>query len=324
MEALPHANVPTIVLSVASITALFLFKRFLPRLPGPLVVAASGIILAAPGWLEELGIQPIAPVPRTFPTPALPSFDHVGALVPGACAIAVMAFLESAAVARALRDPGDTQIDTNRELLATAAANIAGAFFRTLPSAGGFSQSAVNKGAGARTQAAALVTVGLALLVGLFLGPVLSLLPQATLAALVLAVAVGVVFTLLLVLSILDRPRVALTAKHDDVAVVAVLGPLYTANVLGTEQRVLDVVDDVPGLRILVLDLTVIQEMSVTIIDTLTDLDHELAATGVELRIAGMPRSAAEVAERTPWFQGLVAAGRVSATVEDASPGNGR
>ena len=58
-----------------------------------------------------------------------------------------------------------------------------------------------------------------------------------------------------------------------------------------------------------------------TIIDTLTDLDHELAATGVELRIAGMPRSAAEVAERTPWFQGLVAAGRVSATVEDASPG---
>ena len=364
VEALPHANVPTIVLSVASITALFLFKRFLPRLPGPLVVVAAGIILAAPGWLEELGVQPIAPVPRTFPTPALPSFDHVGALVPGACAIAVMAFLESAAVARALRDPGDTQIDTNRELLATAAANIAGAFFRTLPSAGGFSQSAVNKGAGARTQAAALVTVGLALLVGLFLGPVLSLLPQATLAALVFvavfglidvkalrelwrvsrrdfaiaavtagvgltaglleAVAVGVVFTLLLVLSILDRPRVALTAQHDDVAVVAVLGPLYTANVLGTEQRVLDVADDVPGLRILVLDLTVIQEMSVTIIETLTDLDHELAATGVELRIAGMPRSAAEVAERTPWFQGLVAAGRVSATVEDASPGNGR
>ena len=73
----------------------------------------------------------------------------------------------------------------------------------------------------------------------------------------------------------------------------------------------------------MVLDLTVIQEMSVTIIDTLTDLDHELAATGVELRIAGMPRSAAEVAERTPWFQGLVAAGRVSATVEDASPGMG-
>ena len=217
---------------------------------------------------------------------------------------------------------------------------MAGAFFRTLPSAGGFSQSAVNKGAGARTQAAALVTVGLALLVGLFLGPVLSLLPQATLAALVFvavfglidvkalrelwrvsrrdfaiaavtagvgltaglleAVAVGVVFTLLLVLSILDRPRVALTAKHYDVAIVAVLGPLYTANVLGTERRVLDVVDDVPGLRIMVLDLTVIQGMSVTIIDTLTDLDHELAATGVELRIAGIRVVPPRSPERTP------------------------
>ena len=57
-----------------------------------------------------------------------------------------------------------------------------------------------------------------------------------------------------------------------------------------------------------------------TIIDTLTDLDRELAASGVELRIAGMPRTAAEVAERTPWFQGLAAAGRVSATVADATP----
>ena len=248
------------------------------------------------------------------------------------------------------------------QLLATAAANVAGAFFRALPAAGGFSQSAVNKGAGARTQMAALVTVVLALLVGLFLGPVLSLLPQATLAALVfvavfglidvkalrelwsvsrrdfaiaavtagvgltagllVAVAVGVVFTLLLVLNILNRPRVALTAQHDDVAVVAVLGPLYTANVLGTEQLILEVADDVPGVRILVLDLTVIQEMSVTIIETLTDLDGG-SASGIELRIAGMPSTAAEVAERTPWFQGLAAAGRVSATVEDASPGDG-
>ena len=81
-----------------------------------------------------------------------------------------MAFLESAAVARALRDPGDTQIDTNRELLATAAANIAGAFFRTLPAAGEFSQSAVNKGAGARTQAAALVTVVSATVLGYAVG----------------------------------------------------------------------------------------------------------------------------------------------------------
>ena len=112
----------------------------------------------------------------------------------------------------------------------------------------------------------------------------------------------------------------ASTAQHDDVAVVAVLGPLYTANVLFTEERVLDVAHDVPGLRVLVLDLTVIQEMSVTIIETLIDLDRELAATGVALRIAGMPRSAAEVAERTTCFQGLVATGRVSATVEDASP----
>ena len=94
-----------------------------------------------------------------------------------------MALLESAAVARGIRKPGEPQIDSNRELLATGAANVVGV---VLPGAarrpGGFSQSAVNQGAGARTQLASIVTVVLALLVVIFLAPVLSLLPQATLA----------------------------------------------------------------------------------------------------------------------------------------------
>jgi SulP family sulfate permease len=248
VEALPGANLATIVLSVSSIAVLVLISRFAPRLPGPLIVVVAGILLAAFSGIVASGVGLIPKVPSGLPTLVLPTFQGAGAMIPGALAIAVMAFLESASVARGIRRTGDPQVDSDRELLATGAASLVGAFFQSMPAAGGFSQSAVNQKAGARSQLATMVTVVLAVIVALFLGPVLSLLPQATLAAIVFvavmglidvkglirlsrlspvefwialvtaviglsvgllaAVAVGVVLTLVMVLHELNRPRV--------------------------------------------------------------------------------------------------------------------
>jgi MFS superfamily sulfate permease-like transporter len=354
IAAIPHANPMTMLLSAVSVAALFLFKRFLPRVPGPLIVVAAGILLVAFGGLRSAGVELITPVAQAFPLPALPSFDHLFQLIPGALAIAVMAFLESAAVARGIREPDDPRIDSNRELLATAMANLLGGWFQTLPAAGGFSQSAVNKAAGARSQLAALVTVVLALLIGLFLGPVISLLPQATLASLVFvavfglidvkdlallwriskrdfaismvttiigltagllaAVAVGVLFTLVLLLAALNKPRVRVDANEGGRMVVSLLGPLYTANVLATEQLILDAVDAARSsedLTELTLDSSTIQEISITVILALRDLDRELAGRGVRLFVRGLPAAPRRVAARTKWFRALEAEGRV-------------
>ncbi|WP_349863457.1 SulP family inorganic anion transporter [Leifsonia sp. WHRI 6310E] len=354
IAAVPQANPWTALLAVCSIAALFLFKRFLPRVPGPLIVVAAGILLVAFGGAKEAGVELIAPVGQAFPLPVLPSFDHVFQLIPGALAIAVMAFLETAAVARGIRDLDDPRIDSNRELFAIGVANLVGGWFQALPAAGGFSQSAVNKAAGARSQVAAIVTVVLALLIGLFLGPVISLLPQATLAALVFvavfglidvkdlallwriskrdftiaavvtvigltagllaAVAVGVLFTLVLVLAAMNKPRIHAEAAADGHMAVTLLGPLYTANVLATEQAVLDAADaaaQVATLHELTLDCSTLQDISITVILAFRDLDRELAGRGVRLRVRGLPSAAREIAARTPWFQGLEADGRV-------------
>ncbi|CAM5522987.1 SulP family inorganic anion transporter [Leifsonia shinshuensis] len=354
IAAVPHANPVTAALSALSIAALFLFKRFLPRVPGPLIVVAAGILLVAFGGLRSAGVELITPVSQAFPLPTLPSLDHVFQLIPGALAIAVMAFLESAAVARGLRELDDPRIDSNRELLATAMANLIGGWFRTLPAAGGFSQSAVNKSAGARSQLAALVTVVLALLIGLFLGPVISLLPQATLAALVFvavfglidvkdlvllwrvsrrdfavamatavigltagllaAVGVGVLFTLVLVLAALNKPRVRVDETEGGRLAVSLLGPLYTANVLATEQAILDATDAARAageVTELTLDCSPLQDISVTVILALQNLDQELAGRGVRLRVRGLPAAARAIAARTKWFRGMEAEGRV-------------
>ncbi|WP_022891182.1 SulP family inorganic anion transporter [Agromyces subbeticus] len=374
VEAVPSAHLATVVLSIGSVAGLFLMKRFLPKVPAPLIVVAAGILLVAFTGLDEAGLELIAPVPQGFPPIVLPTFANLGAMLPGAGAIAVMAFLESAAVARGIRKPGEPQVDSNQELLATGAANAIGSFFQVLPAAGGFSQSAVNQGAGARTQLSSLVTVALAVLVALFLGPVISLLPQATLASLVfvavvglidipslvrfwrisrndfwiavatavvgltagllLAVVVGVVVTLVVVLRELNRLRVevgepageavgpvpgaAVGSAAGVVLPVRLLAPLYTANVLAHENAVLDAAAAHPGIRAVALELSRLDVVPITVLDTLADLDRELAAQHIELRCAAVPESGAATARKGSWFTRLEQEGRVYPTLEAA------
>ncbi|WP_022889392.1 SulP family inorganic anion transporter [Agromyces italicus] len=360
-EALPSAHVTTVLLSVGSITAMFLLKAFLPKVPAPLLVVAVGILLVAFAGIDEQGVELIAPVPQGFPPLELPTFANVVPMLPGACAIAIMAFLESAAVARGIRKPGEPRIDSNQELFATGAANTVGSFFQVLPAAGGFSQSAVNQGAGARTQLSSIVTVVLAVLVALFLGPVLSLLPQATLASLVfvavvglidlgalarfwrisrndfwiaiataivgltagllLAVAVGVIATMVVILRELNRLRVDVGELRGGVLPVRLLGPLYTANVLAYENAVLDAVHarrDAGTVTAVALELGRLDVVSVTVLDALAELDRELAGEGVELRLAAVPESGAETARKGRWFRGLEQEGRVYPTLDAA------
>jgi SulP family sulfate permease len=72
-------------------------------------------------------------------------------------------------------------------------ANIVGGLFQAYPASGGASQTAVNANAGAKTQVAALVTVGVVVLILLFLAPLISLMPEATLGALLLLAGRGLI-----------------------------------------------------------------------------------------------------------------------------------
>lgn len=350
-EALPRAHLTTIALSVVSVLALLVLRRFLPRVPAPLVVVGGGIIASAVFGLAARGVETIQPIPFGLPVPALPDVTLVPALLPGAIGIAMMAFLESAAVSRGIRKVDEPQIDSDRELLATAAANLAAGFTQSLPAAGGFSQSAVNQRAGARSQLAGIVTAALAVLVALVLGPVLALMPAATLAALVLvaviglidvralarlarisrrdfwlavvtavvgltagllpAVLVGVLGTFFLILRELQRVRIVPGVATGSSLGARIEGAVYTANVLEYERTLLGTVDAATDVRTFVLELPRMHDTSVTVLDGLADLDRELHQRGVTLVLADMPASAVDMARRTRWFRGLEEAGRV-------------
>ena len=104
-----------------------------------------------------------------------------------------MSFTETVAAGRAFAASSEPPIKANRELLATGAANLAGAFSGAMPAGGGTWRTAVVRAVGGRTQKASLITAVAALATMLVLAPLLGLLPQAVLAAVVIVYSVGLI-----------------------------------------------------------------------------------------------------------------------------------
>lgn len=193
VEHLDDTSWVTAAFSAATIATILALRRFAPRVPAPLVAVVAAILLVELASLDDHGLALIAPVPSGLPTPVAPQLDLVSDLIPGAFAIAMMVFLETAAVARSVRRREEPPIDNDQELVAAGMACTLGAFLRAMPSAGGFSQTAINQSAGARTQLSELVTAILAVACALFLGGILSNLPQATLGCLVMVAVIGLI-----------------------------------------------------------------------------------------------------------------------------------
>jgi anti-anti-sigma factor len=172
---------------------MFGMERFLRRFPAPLCAVVIGIAASGLLGLKQAGIELAGDIPRGLPSPALPDLALIGTLWPGALGIALIAFIESIAAGRAFAKHGEPRPDADRELIALGASNIAGSFFRIMPSGGGTSQTAVNDKAGARTQMAQIVTALMVLAVLLLLSPLISLMPHATLAAVVVVTTLGLI-----------------------------------------------------------------------------------------------------------------------------------
>jgi SulP family sulfate permease len=138
-------------------------------------------------------VELVGAIPQGLPSITPPEFSLVQELWPGALGIALMSFTETIAAGRAFAKSDEPPLRANRELLATGIANAGGAFLGAMSAGGGTTQTAVNRHAGARSQFAEIVTAGVALATILLLAPVLALMPQATLAAVVIVYSIGLI-----------------------------------------------------------------------------------------------------------------------------------
>ncbi len=138
------------------------------------------------------GGEVVGKIPSGLPSLSVPrlSWDGIVQLVSAAFVIALVAFMESISMAKAMATRTKQRVDANQELIGQGLANVSGSFFQSYPVTGSFSGSAINLQAGAKTGLASVFN-------GLFVGVTLLLLtgylyhlPQAVLSVIII-LAVG-------------------------------------------------------------------------------------------------------------------------------------
>jgi len=193
VQEVPHTSLLTAGVAATTLALLIGMERWRPHSPAPLVAVAGGIAATWYFGLADMGLAIVGTIPQGLPHLTLPDLSLIEQLVPGALGIALMSFTESIAAGRAFTDRDDPAIDANRELIATGAGNLAGAFFGAMPAGGGTSQTAVVRAAGARSQKASLVAAAMAAATMLLLAPLLGRSPNAVLAAVVIVYSIGLI-----------------------------------------------------------------------------------------------------------------------------------
>ena len=185
----------TLAFGLAGVVGLVLLKRLLPRFPAPLAVVGVATLVAYLVGAGQAGVDVLGEVPSGLPGPSLPAVGlaELQSLLVPAVTIALLSFMEGISVAKAIAARTRERVDASQELIASGAANLAAGVFQAFPVAGGFSRTAVNHQAGARTPLASLVTAGTVAVSVLLLTPLFTHMPRAVLAAIVIVAVAGLI-----------------------------------------------------------------------------------------------------------------------------------
>ena len=227
VHTLPRTSLATLAVGLTIIVFLLSMERFLPKLPGPLLAVAAAIMGAYFLNFQHRGVELVGHIPPGLPSLVKPDLSFITVLWPGALGIALMSFTETVAAGRAFARNDGPAPQADRELLAAGLANVGGALMGAMPGGGGTTQTAVNVLAGARTQLAEVVTAAMALVTILFLAPLVEMMPQSALAALV------IVYSFKLIKPIQFREILSIRRTEFSWAVVAFAGVVLVGTLKG-------------------------------------------------------------------------------------------
>ena len=185
----------TLCVSLAALLVIFLFHRFAPKIPAPLIAVAGGIVASAFFNLAGRGVAIIGPVAGGWPHLRLPHVDWKDAetLLPLSISCLLVIVAQSAATARAYAMRHQQLLDENADLFGLSVANLAAGASGAFVVNGSPTQTAMVESSGGQSQLAQVVTAGMVALALLFLTGPLQYLPRCVLGAIVFVIAVHLI-----------------------------------------------------------------------------------------------------------------------------------
>ncbi|MFD7307919.1 SulP family inorganic anion transporter [Promicromonospora sp. NPDC059942] len=185
----------TITVGLASLAALVLVRRTMPFLPGSLVVVLLAIGATILFGLGDRGLAVVGHIDSGLPQVGVPDVTaaQFAELLGGAVGLMLIGFAEGLGAAKTYAAKWGYDVDPNRELVGLGLSNLGAGFVSGMVVNGSLSKTAVNAGAGARSQISALTAAALTVVTLLFLTGIFEQLPLATLSAVVVAAVVELV-----------------------------------------------------------------------------------------------------------------------------------
>jgi sulfate permease, SulP family len=189
-------NLIPVAVTIVGIAIIVGSKKMHKAIPGSLLAVLLGIPMGLLLTNQGYDLSIVGSIPAGLPSFVMPelSVEVLLVLLPTAIAISMVGFMESMAVASAIQSKHKNyNVVPNQELKALGLANVGTAFFQGFPVTGGFSRTAVNDQAGAKTGMASIIAALLMIMTLLFLTALFYYLPTAILAAVIVVAVSGLI-----------------------------------------------------------------------------------------------------------------------------------
>ena len=184
-------NYEALIIGAISLAVLIIFPKFIKKIPPSIFAIVISAVLVKVFNMNVNTIGSLYTISSALPVPSIPefSFDTVKAIIPDAFTIAVLAAVESLLSCVVADGMTGSRHNSNTELIAQGAGNIASALFGGIPATGAIARTAANIKNGGRTPVAGMVHAIVLLLVLVVLMPYAALIPMPTIAAILFVVA---------------------------------------------------------------------------------------------------------------------------------------
>jgi SulP family sulfate permease len=185
----------TLLVGASTLVLVMTLRMRAPVVPASLVAVVLGVAVVKAFELDHHGVAIVGNIDGGLPSFGLPdvSSAEYGDLIGPALGVVLVGFAEGLGAAKAYAAKEHYEVDPNRELLGLGAANIGSGLSAGMVVNGSLSKTAVNGAAGAHSQISGLVCAALTVVTLLFLTSLFEDLPEATLAAVVIAAVIELV-----------------------------------------------------------------------------------------------------------------------------------
>lgn len=189
VHQLPGLNPYSTAIGIGVLAIMLVGEHLNPRFPSALLGVVLATLSVVMFDLERHGVAVLGALPGGLPHPVWPALDAWRPLVPLALLVTLIVMMQTATVSHSFRDADGREPNINRDFLGIGAGNLASALFGAFPVNASPPRTAVVAEAGGVSQLGALIAAAIVLILVLWGGALLTHVPQAALAGVLLFVA---------------------------------------------------------------------------------------------------------------------------------------